>query len=113
MTDLKALLLAQRDLERDVEIPGIGTVRVRGLRRDEILAIREDTNGGEDRREFDIRVVALAMVDPAMTIEEVTEWFDVAPAGEYETILSAASEATGMVQGAGKSAVPAVRRKRR
>ncbi|HET9876920.1 MAG TPA: hypothetical protein VFQ37_14335, partial [Mycobacterium sp.] len=95
-----------------VEIPGVGTVRVRGISRVELLGIRKATDDStmDGPRVLDLerRMVALAMVDPVMTEAQVGEWQKVAPAGEVDKISNAISELSGLVEGAPKSGVQTV-----
>lgn len=100
----KAKLLAKREGSyRDVEVD-VGTVRVRGLTKDEVVSCR-DADGGT----IDVELLALGMVDPELTADEVTEWLSTAPAGDYVRVMTALSELSGIDEGADKSGVPEVR----
>jgi hypothetical protein len=94
VSDIKAKLLAARGLgTRLVEVEGVGKVEVRGLTRAEALEIQ----GREmDAAEMECRLLSMAMVDPALTAEEVAEWQKVAPVGELEPISAAIQELSGM-----------------
>ena len=111
MDDLKARLLKPRITEADVPIEGVGTVRVRGLSRGEVFALRKAKEAGrlKDDAAWDRRLVSLAMVNPAMTDEEVGEWQDSSPAGELEDVTKKIQELSGMAEGADKSSVEDVR----
>lgn len=87
--------------EDEVDIPGIGTVRVRGLSRIEALAIRriEDMAGSERK------MVSTAMLDPTMNEEEVHTWQRVSAAGEMEPVTSKIAELSGMLSNSAKEAV--------
>lgn len=109
--DLKARLLKPRINEDTVEIEGVGPVRVRGLSRGEVFALRKAKESGrlKDEAAWDRRLVSLAMVDPAMTEDEVGEWQDSSPAGELEDVTKKIQQLSGMAEGADKSGVQDVR----
>lgn len=111
MSDLKARLLKPRINEDTVDIEGVGTVRVRGLSRGEVFALRKAKEAGrlKDEAAWDRRLVSLAMVDPEMTEDEVGEWQDNSPAGELEDVTKKIQELSGMAEGADKSSVEDVR----
>ena len=111
MDDLKARLLTPRITEDDVPIEGVGTVRVRGLSRGEVFALRKAKEAGKlkDDAAWDRRLVSLAMVNPPMTEIEVGEWQDSSPAGELEDVTKKIQELSGMAEGADKSNVEDVR----
>lgn len=92
----KAALLAKRsDSEtREVELPGgKGSVVVRALTRREALSV----NGAEMTEEQVEQVLlALALVDPVMTQEEVATWQEVCLAGEIAPVTEAILELSGM-----------------
>jgi predicted transcriptional regulator len=96
----KAKLLAKRGQSfRDIEVD-VGTVRVRGLNRVEAKAVGEV----EDQNAKEVKLIALALVDPeGMTEEEVTEWLNDAPAGDFVRVLEAVTELSGFDKEAAKS----------
>lgn len=97
----KAKLLAKREGSyRDVEVD-VGTVRVRGLTRAEVVKCRDETG-----RTVDVELIAQSMVDPELTAEEAGIWLETAPAGDYVNVLAAVSELSGLAEGADKSGVP-------
>lgn len=108
----KDLLFKSRLDEADVDIPGVGTVRVRGLSRVEVIAMRKATDNDPDTLDgkralvIERKLIAAAMVDPKLTESEVARWQDAAPAGELEPVTARISELSGMVEGASKSGVP-------
>lgn len=103
----KELLLKRRLNEREVEIPGVGTVRVRGLSRAEALACQKV--GTSDVGALEQKILHLGLVDPRLTEVEVAEWYAAAPAGEIDPVTTAIQELSGLGEGAGKSDVPGVR----
>lgn len=94
----KEALFRPRCPERDVELPGVGVVRVRGLTRAEIVEISKGVNEGKD---MEPRSLSLALVDPKLTEDEARQLLDVAPFGEIEKLTTAVNELSGI---AGRSA---------
>lgn len=91
----KADLLAKRSGgTRKVDVPGVGQVEVRGLTRGEALSIQK--SGALEAADMEALLISLAMVDPALTPDEVRQWQDVAPAGELEPISEAIQEMSGL-----------------
>lgn len=106
----KAKLFARRLDEEDVEIPGVGTVRVRALTRDEALKV----NGVElEQAELERRLLAWALVDPVLTEDEVAKWQAASNAGEIEHVTRVITRLSGMEAKADKAAYKSVRGKRR
>jgi predicted HAD superfamily Cof-like phosphohydrolase len=97
----KAALLRPRCPERDVELPGVGTVRVRGFTRAEVLEIGKRTNDGEYPEAY---ALSLAMVDPTLSEDEARQWTEVASFGEMETLNQAINELSGIAGRADKEA---------
>jgi hypothetical protein len=94
-------LLAERFGVVEVELAGLGTVKVRPLTRAEALKLR----GVElDPDEMERRLIALAMVEPEMTEEQVQKWQEVSPAGELEPVGEAIIRISGMEKTSGKQA---------
>lgn len=104
--DLKARLLKPRVPEGEVEVEGIGTVRVRGLSRGEVFIVQKTT--GDDTAAMERRIVSLGMVDPEMTEDDVRQWQQSSPAGELDAVADKINELSGLSQGADKSGVPDV-----
>jgi hypothetical protein len=101
----KDALLAARLPEDDVEIPGVGTVRVRALSRAEALKVQR-----LGKAEKDAHTIALGMVDPPMSVTDVQRWAESSPAGEMEAVGRRIAELSGVLtEGAQKSGVPGVR----
>lgn len=110
----KELLFKPRLPEADVDIPGVGTVRVRGLSRVEVLAVRKATDNAESMDGprvlvLERKMLAAAMVDPELTESEVGQWQKAAAAGELEPIVTAVQELSGMLDGSAKAAVQTFR----
>lgn len=98
----KELLFKARLHERDVELPGVGTVRVRALARGEVVAIKDAGDLALD--EYERKLISLAMIDPTLTEDEVRQWQEAAPAGELEPVTNAIAELSGLDQEAAKRA---------
>lgn len=102
MTVDKALLFKARLPEADVEVPGLGVVRVRGLSRSEVLSIQKIAGSGT--LVIERKMLALAMVSPRLTESEVREWQEAAPAGELEPVTDKIQELSGMTEDSAKVA---------
>lgn len=99
-------LFASRLPEADVEISGVGTVRVRALSRAEVLGLQKKVGDGADRTaRLERETIALAMVDPSLTVMEVQRWQEASPAGELEPVTDAIQELSGMKPTAEKEAM--------
>lgn len=97
----KELLLKARLPEADVEVPGVGTVRVRGLTRAEVLKCQTLVQDGPGRVEaLERKMLALAMVDPELTEAEVGQWQKASPAGEMQPVTEKVQALSGMTKGA-------------
>lgn len=93
--------------EADVDVPGYGTVRVRGLNRIETMGIQRI----DDHAERERHMIACGLVDPPFTLDEAAEWQRVTTGGgELEAVTRRIGELSGLVEGADKSRRAAVRR---
>lgn len=95
----KEALLAPRLVEEDFELPGLGTIRIRPLTRSEALRLH---NAG-DIRTKEAQMLSWGIVDPVLTIAEVNQWLDVAPAGEVQELSERIGIISGMFDGAAKT----------
>lgn len=101
MTVDKGALFAARLPQADVEIPGLGTVRVRGLSREEML----NSDAGElPTLLAERRLLAKGMVDPAMTEDEIALWQAASPAMEINIVSAKINELSGISAGVAKEA---------
>lgn len=98
----KADLLAERLPSEPFTIAGLGCVRIRPLSRLEALEIY-----GVEMPKMDLerRVLALAMVDPVMTQDDVRKWQRACPAGELQPLIKRVLSISGMEDGSPKEAV--------
>lgn len=91
----KAALLAKRGLGTEtVQIEGVGEVVVRGMSRAEALSLQK--LGDLDAAEMERHLVSMAMVEPALTEDEVRQWQEAAPAGELEPVSEAIQRLSGL-----------------
>lgn len=95
----KRLLLKPRLPEDDIDVPGVGTVRVRALSRADVLEIR-DSEGAE----FERKALSLALVNPKLTEDEVGQWQAAAVGGELDFVMSKVSEMSAFNKDAAKDA---------
>lgn len=90
----KERLKKSRLQEREHDIPGVGTVRVRALNREEALKLQ----GKEmDVAQAERIILSMAMLDPAdMTEEDIAEWQAASPMGELQELTEVIAEMSGM-----------------
>lgn len=102
----KAALFASRLPEQDVDVDGLGTIRIRSLSRAEVLGMR-----GKDIEvvEMERRLMSAAMVDPKLTEDEVGQWQAASAAGELEPITKAIMALSGLDVEAPKQAMTTFR----
>jgi hypothetical protein len=103
----KELLIKPRLPEADVEVPGLGTVRVRGLSRAEVMGVRSDVKDEADAIKrvaaIERKMLALALVDPVLTEAEVGRWQKASTAGEMEPVTDAVQLLSGTAEGTAKA----------
>jgi hypothetical protein len=99
--DLKARLLKPRLPEADVDVPGVGTVRVRGLNRAEAIQVQ----GAKGIEATERKILALGMVDPTMTEAEAGQWQKASPGNEIDIVTTRIAELSGMLDGSAKGVV--------
>lgn len=104
----KELLFKAALPEGEVDLPGKGSVRVRALTRAEVMRVRSSVKSIEDAikrvAELERKMLALAMVEPALTEEEVLRWQEASLAGEMEPVVQRVQELSGLIEGAAKEA---------
>lgn len=97
-----------------VDVPGLGTVCVRGLSRFEVLDVRkatDDAQGVDGPRALMLerKMVSLAMLDPVLTEAEVGTWQKIAGAAELNVVSLKIQELSGMTDAAPKEAYKSLR----
>ncbi len=107
------VLLKPRLAEDDVEIPGVGTVRVRALNRAEVLGVRKATDteqlDGPRILVLERKMVAAGLVKPKLTEAQVGQWQKAGAAGELEPVARKIQELSGMLEDSAKAAYKSVR----
>lgn len=98
----KSALFAPRLPESDVEVPGVGTVRVRALTRAEVM--RAQKTAKDDPAALEQQVLSAGMVEPRLSVTEVQRWMEAAPANELEPVQEAILALSGMGKKAAKEA---------
>lgn len=114
MDSVKDQLLKPRLREADVEVPGLGvTVRVRGVSRAEVVAVRKATDDeeidGPRALVIERKMIAMAMVDPVMTEDEVAQWQQAAGVDELQPIVDKIQELSGLDKASAREAYKRVR----
>jgi hypothetical protein len=93
--------ILNRKLGREtVELPGGGSVLVRGLTRKEAIAVQEQKTT-EDR---DNVMISCGMVQPTMSVDDVQAWADTDAAGTMNVVSEAIARLSGMLEDSGKEA---------
>lgn len=117
----KETLFKSRLTEDDVEVAGVGTVRVRGLNRIEAMHV-QDAKQGDER---DRRIIAQGLVDPVLVIPgllhetdgdksckacaDVRRWQEASPADELEPVATKIAQLSGILEGSDKEDYKSVR----
>jgi hypothetical protein len=101
----KDQLFVRRIPEQDVVIPGVGTVRVRALTRDEALSL---TGKEMPQKRMERQMLAMALVAPRLTEEEVGQWQRQSGAGELQVVVQTITALSGLTEDATKSDLPEV-----
>lgn len=100
----KSKLLANRVPTGEIEIPGVGTLKVRGLSRQELIDAQK-WEGLEQER----KILTAALIDPKLTEDEVAQWQAGSPANEINDVAMRINELSGIAQGAAKESFKSVR----
>jgi hypothetical protein len=97
-----AALTGPRTHTRDVDIPGVGTITIRGVTRAEAFATRSATT----EQDAEVQLIAAAVLHPALTVADAHRWCEVASAGEVEAVVRAILQESGLNPGAQNAAFP-------
>lgn len=89
----KTSLFEPRLPTREVNIPGIGVITVRGITRFEQMLFSKTAQG--DVAVFDRKQLAAAVVEPELSEDEVARWMEAAPAGEISLVVEVIGELSG------------------
>jgi hypothetical protein len=100
----KAALLKRRatDTTDTVPIGDIGNVTVRALSQGEVSEAKESDD-------YESVLISRALLDPVMTVDEVREWLNTAPAGDAVAVMDKIADLSDLTEGARKSGVAGVR----
>lgn len=98
----KAALFAPRLKSETVEIDGLGLIVVRGLSRVEAGQVQARKTAEARER----LVLALGMVDPALTESEVGQWMAAADAGEVGKVSKVIGRLSGLLEDSPKATFP-------
>lgn len=100
----KAALLANRATvnSEDVEIPGVGTVKVRGLSRFELLLAQK--NYPDDPLAQERFTLSVAMIDPEMSEQDILIWQKNSGPMEINEVSTVVNRLSGIGAGADKAA---------
>lgn len=79
--------------ENTMEVPGVGTIRIRGLSRAEVLKFT-----GLDSNERENAWLAAGIVDPDLSEEDVRAWRESAISKTVNTVVEAILELSGMLE---------------
>jgi hypothetical protein len=101
----KEALFAPRLPEDDVEVPGVGTVRVRALTR--LEAMKVQSAGSVEAT--DRLLLSFGLVDPKLTEDEARRWQGASVATEIEPVSNRILELSGMAEGADKESYKSLR----
>lgn len=85
-----------------VDVPGLGTMLVRGLSRAESLIVGKAEG---DPTATERAILRFGLVDPALTERQIIDWLKVAPNAHVDPITKAIARLSGMLEDAGKSGV--------
>lgn len=91
------------DNTADVDLPGGGRVKVRGLTRYELLL---NVKGTDDALLVERRNVAACLVEPKMTVAQVERWQRASTPDVLGAVTLAIRNLSGLGEGAQKSGVP-------
>lgn len=95
----RAQILARKTGRGVATLPDGSTVAVRAMTRDEVLEMQ---SFGDDLAGRDNFIVATAMTDPKLSIEDVAAWAAAGAAGDIVAVTDEVAALSGLKQGAGK-----------
>lgn len=104
----RAAILALAIGHEEVDLGDGDTVEVRGLSRREAAEVQK-ADEGETR---DAVMISLGLVDPVLTVDEVSAWFGTVPAGHANTLAAAIMRLSAMGDGQAKEYTKSVPRRR-
>jgi hypothetical protein len=102
----KSQLLASRVGTEPYEIPGVGTITIRGLSREQMHEAGKHADEGVAGMEA--IMLAHGLVEPALTVDEVRQWQANSPAGEIQPIVERINVISGVAGASQKDAYKSV-----
>lgn len=110
MSDVTAKVVTKEDLLKvrfgieDFHLDGVGTVKIRSVSRELVMSLNsQDPPVTPIDRER--QIVSAALVEPKLSVEDVTAWQASSPAGEIEPLTRAIMKLSGLGKDAAKAAV--------
>lgn len=101
----RELLFKPRLAEDDVELEGVGTVRVRALNRLEAMRVKSVSDTAAQER----LILVMGMVDPVINDDEAKRWQRASAAGELELVTGRIAVLSGMAPDSAKEAYKSLR----
>lgn len=94
--------------EKDLEVPGLGKVRIRGLSREKALAVAKmaEEKAGFDAQEREW--LRWGLVEPELSYQDIERWQARAQSGQIGTVTDAIVELSGVEEGAEKAVYKSV-----
>jgi hypothetical protein len=105
----KAKLLIKRGTIPVTLPSGAGTAHVKPLSRKEV----DDCKVKDDDEQSEVLFLVTGLVDPQLTVEEAQAWRNDGIVGDWVAVCEAIRDASGMAEGADKSNVRGVPKRRR
>ncbi len=89
----------------DYDLPGVGTILIRGLSRGEFLIAQRNYPNNDAQQER--YVLSRAVLIPEITEDDVADWQEASGIAEINNLAKKINELSGIGAGADKSEVPA------
>lgn len=108
MSDVKNKLLSLCKLPEEVlEVEGVGTFRIRALRREDVLelGIVGKSLTSEKLAEAERLLLSKSLIDPPFSPEEIKMVQENCPADMYDTLIDACLSLSGLAKDSAKEAV--------
>lgn len=103
----KSKLLGQGLPEEDLEIEGVGTIRIRALSRYEIMVAGKANP--DDVLAMEQQMLSIAVLDPKLTEKEVAQWQKSSPLGQVQEVIQAINRLSGVTKDSQKEAYKSLR----
>src|SRR5262245_25175130 len=100
----KSQLLRSQLREAEIPIPGKGMIRVRELSRSEVVDELNAVDRSSDPALWEATLVALSLVAPVLSVEEVAEWRTSSEPHEIGAVIDKLTELSALTRDAAKAA---------